>query len=271
MFSTEQKNEKKIRSSYTGCRIRQLLSSSCGVRHIADEVGKLPLRAVNFEFDFTVWLEAGHHDLDRTEDEYGSLDHLATELACSIALDDRPAPLCMVMTWTSALPFTTISPPSMYIPISEPALPLTRILPPDNASPVAAIGSAKVVAGITLDDHFSAFHGGCCEGTDITLCEDLAALHPGTDILVGSFLNDEFPGAHLEPEVLDLLHIALDNYFCVGCSCACIAAHVKILARVEGTFPSNTGSSAILAAVLPANASGETVSVSRYSAGAFLT
>src|SRR5512145_2792772 len=56
--------------------------------HVTNEVGEPCLGAVDFELDFAVWLEAGHHDLDGPEDIDAALDHLAAELALGIALDD---------------------------------------------------------------------------------------------------------------------------------------------------------------------------------------
>ena len=108
---------------------------------------------------------------------------------------------------------------------------LNKDLTTGHASPVAAVGSTEVVAGIALNRDLATLHGKPGKCRDTALRKDLAPLHPGTDVLVGSALNDHLASGHLEAEVLDFLHVTLDNDLCVGRSCTCIAAHFKVLAE----------------------------------------
>ena len=119
---------------------------------VTDILGEFCLGPINLKIHIFDVLETGHHQSILPKTITSPFHHLATDTAVHIALDDDPASFRMGSNMDIGIAFD-----DQFTAVHEGAdigsdIALHPYDAPLHPSPVATVGSAKVVAGIALDE-----------------------------------------------------------------------------------------------------------------------
>src|SRR5208337_2013001 len=207
---------------------------------VADVVVEGRLDAIDLLLDPVDFLVSWHHELDVAKDVHLALDHLATDTALDIALDDDGTAFCMGGDVDERVLLDDDGATE-----HEGADIIAGIaLDPDRAAfhapPVAAVGAADMVLGIAIDKELAAFHLDPAERVHVPRDVNLTALHPAADIHVCIAVDSDRSGGHLGADVFHPGAVTGNYDIGVCCGCACLTADGKEVpdGNVDLTFVS---------------------------------